>query len=79
MARKKLWKYENLQRAITKKLRSAECRSLCTALRIIERSMHTKFEVHPTYTDWVNCSGQALGEADDTDAEKFSNPYMSPF
>jgi hypothetical protein len=47
MARTKL-KYENLQRAITQKLRSAEYRSLCTALRVIERSMHTKFEVSPT-------------------------------
>jgi hypothetical protein len=50
MARTKL-KYENLQRAITQKLRSAEYWFFYTALRVIERSMHTKFEVNPTYSD----------------------------
>jgi hypothetical protein len=50
MTRTKI-KYENLQRAINKKLRSAEYRFLCTALPVIERSMHTKFGVNPTYSD----------------------------
>jgi hypothetical protein len=50
MARTK-FKYENLQMAITQELRSAEYRSLCTALWVIERSIHTKFEVNPTYSD----------------------------
>jgi hypothetical protein len=52
MARTKL-KYENEQTAITQKIRTAEYRSLCTALSVIERSMHTKFEVNQTYSDWV--------------------------
>jgi hypothetical protein len=37
--------------AITQKLRSADKGFLCTALRVIERSMHTMSGVNPTYTD----------------------------
>jgi hypothetical protein len=50
MARTKI-KYENKQKAVSQKLKSAEYWFLCTALQVIARSMHTKFGVNLTYSD----------------------------
>jgi hypothetical protein len=49
MARTKL-KYENKQRAITQKIRSAEHRFLCTVLLVNEIYHPMKFQVHSFYT-----------------------------
>ena len=68
------------------KWKKLELRFLCTALRVIARSMHTKFGVIWTYDDKIR-SGQ--GKRDDADAETDnaddaddaadqSNTYMSP-
>jgi hypothetical protein len=49
MARTKI-KYENQQRAITKKIRNAEYRFLCTALFLNEIYHPMKFQGHSFYT-----------------------------
>jgi hypothetical protein len=49
MARTKM-KYENKQRAITKKIISAEQQFLCTALLINKINHPMKFQIHNFYT-----------------------------
>jgi len=70
--------YKINQRGIIEKRNQVELRFLCTALRVIARSMHTKFGVIWTYDDKVTLRARKAERPGRRKRHK-SNTYMSPF